>query len=202
MMDFENSCLSQNWDSTKGHPRGPKRYEDREWAAMIQSQVYPNQSDVDWEEYIDWTSAGHGDEWFQAEEDEEEFQAEEDEEEFQAESEEDEEEEGDWQEVFDDDIIRAEKHREAQREDQLFLPGYYEAQTRQRTAYLCQDMVRPCSTSLDDRIVTLAPRTGCMESHGPLYHKWTATDSNRYMTMRAGQELKPSDLQSGEQACR
>ena len=122
---------------------------------MIQSQVYPNHSDVDWEEYIDWTSAGHGDEWFQAEEDEEEFQAEEDEEEFQAESEEDEE-EGDWQEVFDDDIIRAEKNREAQREEQLFLPGYYEAQTRQRTAYLCQDMVRPCSTSLDDRIVTLA----------------------------------------------
>ena len=86
MMDFENSCLSQKWDSTKGHPRGPKRYEDHEWAAMIQSQVYPNHSDVDWEEYIDWTSAGHGDEWFQAEEDEEEFQAE---------SEEDEEEEGD-----------------------------------------------------------------------------------------------------------
>ena len=49
-----------------------------------------------------------------------------------------------------------EKFREAQREEQLLLPGDYEAQTPQRTAYLCQDMVHPCSTPLDGRIVTLA----------------------------------------------
>ena len=40
---------------------------------MIKSQAYPNHSDVDWEEYVDWASRGHGDEWFldcQEEEDE------------------------------------------------------------------------------------------------------------------------------------
>ncbi len=37
-----------------------------------------------------------------------------------------------------------------------FLARYYEAQTRQRTAYLCKDMVRPLSTPLDDRITALA----------------------------------------------
>ena len=39
MMDFENSCLEQNW--CKPHPQGPKRHENTEWATMIQSQVYP-----------------------------------------------------------------------------------------------------------------------------------------------------------------
>ena len=42
------------------------------------------------------------------------------------------------------------------REEKALLPGYYEAQTRQRTAYICKDMVRPFATSLDDRIVALA----------------------------------------------
>ena len=42
------------------------------------------------------------------------------------------------------------------REEKALLPGYYEAQTRQRTAYVCKDMVRPLATSLDDRIVALA----------------------------------------------
>ena len=65
MMDFENACLSSHWDSSKRpHPKGPKRHEDQEWAAMIQSQVYPHHSDVDWEEYVEWSSV-HGDEWFQ-----------------------------------------------------------------------------------------------------------------------------------------
>jgi len=37
MMDFENACLSSHWDSSKRpHPKGPKRHEDQEWAAMIQ----------------------------------------------------------------------------------------------------------------------------------------------------------------------
>jgi len=45
MMDFENACLS-NFD--KPHPQGPKRHENAEWAAMIQSQVYPYHSEVDW----------------------------------------------------------------------------------------------------------------------------------------------------------
>ena len=72
MMDFENACLSQNWDRRiRAHPKGPKRYKDLEWAAMIQSQVYPHHSDVNWEEYVDWVSRGHGDEWFQEDETEE-----------------------------------------------------------------------------------------------------------------------------------
>jgi hypothetical protein len=68
LMDFENSCLSQHWDSSvKPHPRGSKRYEDPEWAAMIQAQVYPHHSDVDWYEYVEWVSQGGGDEAFQKE---------------------------------------------------------------------------------------------------------------------------------------
>ena len=68
MMDFENSCWFKNWDSrVKPHPKGSKRYEDPEWAAMIESQVYPHHSDVDWYEYVDWVSRGFGDEWFQEE---------------------------------------------------------------------------------------------------------------------------------------
>ena len=42
------------------------------------------------------------------------------------------------------------------REEKAFLPGYYEAQTRQRTACVCKDMSRPLAASLDDRIVALA----------------------------------------------
>jgi hypothetical protein len=66
LMDFENSCLTEHW-GVKPHPRGNKRYEDPEWAAMIQSQVYPNHSDVDWYEYVEWVSQGGGDEWFEEE---------------------------------------------------------------------------------------------------------------------------------------
>ena len=72
IMDFENACLSQNWDNKhRPHPKGSKRHEDGLWAAMIQSQVYPHHSDIDWEEYVDWVSAGFGDEWFQKETEEE-----------------------------------------------------------------------------------------------------------------------------------
>ena len=51
--DFENACLSQNWESPpwdvskRAHPKGPKRYEDPEWAAMIKRNVYPHHSDID-----------------------------------------------------------------------------------------------------------------------------------------------------------
>ena len=71
MMDFENSCLEHNWDQRCEWPTGNKRYEDPIWALMIRSQVYPNHSDVDWEEYVEWVSRGFGDEWFQEDEDEE-----------------------------------------------------------------------------------------------------------------------------------
>ena len=50
MMDFENSCLSQNWEGRiRAHPKGPKRHMSPEWATIIQSQVYPHHSDVGWE---------------------------------------------------------------------------------------------------------------------------------------------------------
>ena len=55
------------------------------------------------------------------------------------------------------------------REESALLPGYYEAQTKQRTAYVCKEMVRPLATSLDDRIVALAmPINGQRETAADL----------------------------------
>ena len=53
LMDFENACLANHWNSSVPHPVGPKRHEHKEWAEMIKSQVYPHHSDVDWYEYVD-----------------------------------------------------------------------------------------------------------------------------------------------------
>ena len=33
---------------------------------MLQRQVYPHHSDIDWDEYAKWVSSGFGDEFFQA----------------------------------------------------------------------------------------------------------------------------------------
>jgi len=67
-MDFENACLQHHWDSSvTPHPKGPKRFENKAWAEMIQNQVYPHHSDVDWWEYKTWVENGGGDDWFQAE---------------------------------------------------------------------------------------------------------------------------------------
>ena len=126
MMDFENRCLEQNWDSQKHpgfHPLGPKRHEDPEWAAFIQSRVFPFTSEIDWQEYVEWVENGGGDEWFQEDEEEKRL-------EFLLE-------------------------RDAQEFEQ-FEAGYLEAQTRLRTSYACRDMVRPLSTPLQDRIVSMA----------------------------------------------
>ena len=66
LMDFEISCLANNWDSSSApHPTGVRRHENEKWAELIQSQVYPNHSDVDWYDYVEWVSQGGGDEWFQ-----------------------------------------------------------------------------------------------------------------------------------------
>ena len=65
LMDFENACLVDNWNSSVPHPVGPKRHEHKEWAKMIKSQVYPHHSDVDWEDYVEWVENGGGAEWFQ-----------------------------------------------------------------------------------------------------------------------------------------
>ena len=63
MLDFENALLGTNWAGLP--PTGAKRYEHEEWAAMVQKQVFPYHSDVDWEEYKQWVAQGGGDEWFQ-----------------------------------------------------------------------------------------------------------------------------------------
>ena len=63
MTDFENDVL-RAWDATKGIPTGPRRFEKAEWAELIKRNVYPNHSDVDWYEYVEWVSQGGGDEWF------------------------------------------------------------------------------------------------------------------------------------------
>ena len=65
-MDFENDVL-RRWDARKGIPRGPRRFEKAEWAELIKRNVYPNHSDVDWYEYVEWVSAGGGDEFFMEE---------------------------------------------------------------------------------------------------------------------------------------
>ena len=63
LMDFENSLL-EDWDN--GIPTGPRRFEEAEWAELVKRNVYPNHSDVDWDEYVEWVSSGGGDEWFVA----------------------------------------------------------------------------------------------------------------------------------------
>ena len=63
MMDFENACLQQNWDS-RSHPKGPRRFEDPQWAAMMRQQCEEH-SDVTFEQYCAWCLAGGGDEWFE-----------------------------------------------------------------------------------------------------------------------------------------
>ena len=49
-----------------------------------------------------------------------------------------------------------ERKFEIERDEQEFMPGYLEAQTRLRTSYACKEMVRPVSTPLQDRIVSMA----------------------------------------------
>ena len=68
MMDFENACLSHNWDiRIKPYPKGKTRHKNTDWAKMITSQVYPHHSDVDFCEYVDWVTRGYGDDCFQEE---------------------------------------------------------------------------------------------------------------------------------------
>ena len=65
-MTFENFVLGHDSDNTKrGHPKGPQRHEDREWAKTTQSRVYPHTSEIEWEEYVEWVENRGGDEYFQ-----------------------------------------------------------------------------------------------------------------------------------------
>ena len=61
LMDFENAVLE---DGGRDSPTGPRRFEKAEWAELIKRNVYPNHSDLDWDEYVEWVSQGGGDEWF------------------------------------------------------------------------------------------------------------------------------------------
>ncbi len=65
MMDFENHVLRE-WDARGGVPRGPRRFENKNWAALMKSHL--EFSDTCWEEYVTWVQQGGGDEWFQEEE--------------------------------------------------------------------------------------------------------------------------------------
>ena len=69
MMDFENAVL-QDWNHTWWEeprliPKGVNRWKDKEWASLIQKNVYPHHSDVNWHQYVTWVSEGGGDQWFQ-----------------------------------------------------------------------------------------------------------------------------------------
>ena len=68
IMDFENDCLRDKWDNSIPFPTGPKRFENAHWAKMIQSQVFPAHSDLDWYDYVEFCQLGYGDEWFQEDE--------------------------------------------------------------------------------------------------------------------------------------
>jgi hypothetical protein len=63
LMDFENDVL-RDWDTTKGIPTGPRRFQNAEWAALIKRNVYPHHSDVDFYEYVEFCSNGGGDDCF------------------------------------------------------------------------------------------------------------------------------------------
>ena len=56
MMDLENEIL-RDWDARKGIPKGPRCFENPEWAALVKENVYPHHSDVDWEEYAEWVGS-------------------------------------------------------------------------------------------------------------------------------------------------
>ena len=65
MMDFENSLLT---DWTHTIPTGVLRFEKDAWSQLVKRNVFPNHSDVDWDEYCQWVNQGGGDDWFQGDE--------------------------------------------------------------------------------------------------------------------------------------
>ena len=78
LMDWENACLEDFLGATTGvrlmHARCNKdkwpwrnqRHLVEPWAEFMKNEVYPNHSDVDWEEYTLWVSSGGGDDMFQS----------------------------------------------------------------------------------------------------------------------------------------
>ena len=62
LMDFENWCLHRCWPRWD-FPKGPRRYEQPEWAAMMRREC--EDSDTTFERYCEWVAQGGGDEWFQ-----------------------------------------------------------------------------------------------------------------------------------------
>ena len=59
--DLENAVLR---DFRGDIPKGPQRYLNPDWAALMKKNLYPFHSDADWSEYIEFCEDGGGDEWF------------------------------------------------------------------------------------------------------------------------------------------
>ena len=68
MMDWENSIMQGHWDARNGIPKGPRRYQNRQWAELILEHVFPHHSDVTWDNYASRVRNGGVDEWFQLQE--------------------------------------------------------------------------------------------------------------------------------------
>ena len=80
LMDLENWILEHQWPTTplpedtpvrstdelwmKPHPRGPRRFEDPEWAQLVQEALSEEDGSITWDTYTAWCLGGGGDEWF------------------------------------------------------------------------------------------------------------------------------------------
>ena len=69
LLDFENWCLQNKWDSRIGIPAGRHRHEDPLWRQVIQEELrdYPRKT---WDQYVTFVLQGGGDEWFQEDQEE------------------------------------------------------------------------------------------------------------------------------------
>ena len=80
LMDLENWILEHQWPSTplpedtpvcstdelwmKPHPRGPRRFEEPEWAQLVYEALSEEDGSITWDTYTAWCLGGGGDEWF------------------------------------------------------------------------------------------------------------------------------------------
>ena len=76
LMDTENYILQSHWPPTplpllelwtKPHPRGPRRFEDPEWAQLVYEALSEDNGSITWDTYTAWCLGGGGDEWFMEE---------------------------------------------------------------------------------------------------------------------------------------
>ena len=62
LMRCENYLLDFRWENDVPHPRGPKRFEDPQWAAYVMQHLA--NSEVTFEVYKAWCLGGNGDRAF------------------------------------------------------------------------------------------------------------------------------------------